>query len=260
VNERLYRSRDDRVIAGVAGGVADYFGIDPSIVRIVWAVLTLFSGGLLFLLYVIMWIVVPEEPYDWTPAYGAPPAAAPQPGGPPPVPAAPAPSAPPTESTAGAPAAAGTPAAVGAAAASADSGLEGSALVPPVAGELAAAPPEAVAGGVPDAAAAAQPAEAWVAPTATAAWAATPPPPPADPRATRRAARAARREERRANRDTSGAVIFGLILVLVGAFFLVQMYVPEIDAGRFWPIVLVVVGIVLLVAAIRPRSGTPPSA
>jgi hypothetical protein len=54
--------------------------------------------------------------------------------------------------------------------------------------------------------------------------------------------------------------VFGLILVLIGAFFLVQMYVPAIDAGRFWPIVLVVLGLVLLVAAVRPRSGPPPVA
>ncbi len=62
MNRRLYRSRDDRMIAGVAGGVAAYFDLDPSIVRIVWAVLALASGGFLLILYGIMWLVVPLEP------------------------------------------------------------------------------------------------------------------------------------------------------------------------------------------------------
>jgi phage shock protein C len=62
VNERLYRSRDDRVIAGVAGGLADAIDVDPSIVRIAWVILTFLSGGLLLVVYVVMAIVVPQEP------------------------------------------------------------------------------------------------------------------------------------------------------------------------------------------------------
>jgi phage shock protein PspC (stress-responsive transcriptional regulator) len=62
VDRRLYRSRDDRMIAGVAGGLAEYVGMDPSIVRILWAVLALASGGFLVILYGIMWLVVPKEP------------------------------------------------------------------------------------------------------------------------------------------------------------------------------------------------------
>src|SRR4051812_15756038 len=60
MDTRLTRSRDDRMIAGVAGGLADYLGIDPSLVRIAWVVLFL-AGGLGLLIYIIMWIVVPEE-------------------------------------------------------------------------------------------------------------------------------------------------------------------------------------------------------
>jgi thiol:disulfide interchange protein len=65
------------------------------------------------------------------------------------------------------------------------------------------------------------------------------------------------RAERRAERGASGAIIFGLILVLVGAFFLVEMYVPSVDAGRLWPGVLVIVGVVLLIGSIRPGPRTP---
>jgi phage shock protein PspC (stress-responsive transcriptional regulator) len=60
--KRLYRSRTDRKIAGVCGGLAEYFNIDPVIVRIV-AVILLLPGGLPGLLpYVILWLVVPEGP------------------------------------------------------------------------------------------------------------------------------------------------------------------------------------------------------
>lgn len=61
MDDRLYRSQDDRVIAGVAGGLAEHWGADPSIVRILWALLAIFTGGLALLVYVIMAIVVPEE-------------------------------------------------------------------------------------------------------------------------------------------------------------------------------------------------------
>ena len=62
MHARLYRSRDDRILAGVAGGVAEYFDLDPSLVRIVWALLV-FAGGFGLLLYIVMAIVVPEEPW-----------------------------------------------------------------------------------------------------------------------------------------------------------------------------------------------------
>jgi len=59
--KRLYRSRDDRMIAGVCGGLAEYFSIDPTIVRLVLLFLTLWGGGG-FLVYVLSWIVIPERP------------------------------------------------------------------------------------------------------------------------------------------------------------------------------------------------------
>ncbi len=63
MKERLYRSRKERVIGGVCGGLAEYFGIDPIIIRIV-AVVLLFGHGVGLLAYIIMWIAVPEEPIE----------------------------------------------------------------------------------------------------------------------------------------------------------------------------------------------------
>ena len=57
------RSRDDRIVAGVAGGMADYFGINPTIVRILW-ILAFLPGGVPGLaLYVLCWLLMPSEPY-----------------------------------------------------------------------------------------------------------------------------------------------------------------------------------------------------
>lgn len=58
--KRLVRSKTDKQIAGVCSGLAQYFGIDPSIVRLIFVVATLFGGpGLI--LYIILAIVLPEE-------------------------------------------------------------------------------------------------------------------------------------------------------------------------------------------------------
>jgi phage shock protein PspC (stress-responsive transcriptional regulator) len=62
MNRRLYRSRTDTVIGGVAAGLADYLNADPALVRIAWAILVVITGGAALVAYVIAWIVVPEEP------------------------------------------------------------------------------------------------------------------------------------------------------------------------------------------------------
>lgn len=61
MRERLYRSRQDRMIFGVAGGFAEWMGLDPAIVRLVWALLIL-AGGVGLVLYVVAAIVIPEAP------------------------------------------------------------------------------------------------------------------------------------------------------------------------------------------------------
>jgi phage shock protein C len=58
---RLYRSRGDRIIGGVCAGLAKYFNIDPTLIRLAFVALAL-MGGHGFLVYLIMLIVVPEEP------------------------------------------------------------------------------------------------------------------------------------------------------------------------------------------------------
>jgi phage shock protein C len=58
---RLMRSRDDRIIGGVCGGLAQYFNVDPVIVRVIMAVIAI-MGGTGILLYLILWAVVPLAP------------------------------------------------------------------------------------------------------------------------------------------------------------------------------------------------------
>lgn len=61
MTKRLYRSRKERMVAGVCGGLAEYFDIDPTIVRLVFVLLAL-AGGPGLVIYIVMAIVVPEEP------------------------------------------------------------------------------------------------------------------------------------------------------------------------------------------------------
>jgi phage shock protein C len=62
-DKKLMRS-EDRMIAGVAGGLANYFDTDPTLVRILFVLLTLLGGGGLgILVYIVLWIVMPE-PFD----------------------------------------------------------------------------------------------------------------------------------------------------------------------------------------------------
>jgi phage shock protein PspC (stress-responsive transcriptional regulator) len=62
---QLTRSQTDKMIAGVAGGMAAYFGLDATLIRVLWAVAGLMGWGLLA--YLILWIVLPKGP-GWTPA------------------------------------------------------------------------------------------------------------------------------------------------------------------------------------------------
>lgn len=60
--KRLYRSRDERMIWGICGGIANYFGVDPTLVRLL-AILTLFFGFAGILVYAILRLVMPLEPF-----------------------------------------------------------------------------------------------------------------------------------------------------------------------------------------------------
>lgn len=173
---RLYRSERDRMLGGVAGGIAEYFDLDPSLVRVAWAVLIIGSGGLFLLLYIVMWFVVPEAP----PGY---------PG-----------SAPWSASAPGTDAGAAEPA--------------------PASGEGAsAAPPSSAPTGSPP-------------PAANDYW-------------------ATRRAERRRRRSGEGGILVGAVLIVIGIWFLAQQYLPWLRVAELWPLVLVLIGVVLLVGALR---------
>jgi len=153
VRKRLYRSRTDRMLAGVAGGMAEYFDLDPSVVRIVWALLVVALGAGI-LLYIVAAIVIPEEPLGV--------------------------------------AAAGDPM-----------------------GGDASGPTSSVTGG------------------------------PAPNVMSGRSGPG--------RRETSGAIVFGVVLVVAGAWFLLRQYIPTLDDRFVWPSVLVVIGIFLIMGAMRRR-------
>lgn len=182
MGDRLYRSRRDRMLAGVAGGLAEMWDADPALVRIIWALLVIFTGGIALLVYIVMAIVVPEEDEVYS-AQPAPPAAGH-----------------PTRST--------------------------------LAGETPGSMPLADTGDTAEAARAAQ-----------------------DARAEARAARRAARAER--GGGMSPGLLFGGFLVLLGVFFLVREYLPQIDFDWFWPLILVLLGLLLVMTAMGrgPRSG-----
>jgi phage shock protein PspC (stress-responsive transcriptional regulator) len=245
VNDRLYRSRDERMFAGVAGGVAERLDLDPSLVRVVWVILMFLSGGLFFLLYIVMAILVPEAPTGgdrwaaWSsgvaaasappPGPGAVPGwSGPTPGGEALVPAAAAAGAAPGSGGTGESEAAGAAAGATAAAEGAAAAAEGAT---PPSGPPDVAPPGSPPPGTPFVPAP---------PPAGPAWGAAPPP--------------YRHREHRGE----GAIIGGIILVLLGAFFLVQSLAPQIDWGPFWPVILVVIGIALVIGSVRPGRGDSP--
>ena len=155
MTDRLYRSPDDRMLAGVAGGLAEMLDIDPSIVRIVWAVLIFLTGGLALLVYIVMAIVVPERPV----------------------------------------------------------GVE------------ARRQGGSDAGGVGAVGGAAGPG--------------TGPSP-------------SRRGRGDRSDATRGALVAGLILIVIGAFFLVRELIPSIDLGFWWPTIAIGLGVVLVVVALMP--------
>ncbi len=196
MRDRLYRSRDDRVLFGVCGGVADWLDLDPSLVRIVFALLVL-TAGIGFLLYIVMAIVVPEEPrHDGLPT---------------------------------------TP--------------EGTPIGGPAAGPLdAAVTPPATGDPAPAAGAYAAAASAPAYPQSS--W--------ASDRQARRDARRAARVAGHTTHDGRGAMIFGAILVLLGAWFLIRRYVPALDGDYLGPLVLIAIGVIVLAGALGRSSDDTP--
>ena len=58
--KKLYRSVSDKKLAGVCGGIAEYFGLDSTLIRVGWAIVSLFGPGVLA--YIICALIIPEKP------------------------------------------------------------------------------------------------------------------------------------------------------------------------------------------------------
>lgn len=70
--KKIYRSKTEKMLSGVCGGIAQYFNIDPTLVRILWVLITLFSASFPgLIIYIVCAILIPEEPdsYDTTGYY-----------------------------------------------------------------------------------------------------------------------------------------------------------------------------------------------
>jgi len=249
--KRLYRSTDDRILAGVASGVADYFDVDPLIVRIIWFISVFFTGTLTFWAYVVMVIVVPTGPDEWQRQ-------------------APSPWAP-----GGAPIGnAGHPPAGGPAGSSTPSGY--AAAYTPPGGDAAAAPsgttPDAnaapsTAGGTGFAAIGTNPDGSPATGPAPASSSTTPPPAapfvagqsewtsgPGDWRWQRRQERWQRRQERWERRGSGGGgLVFGLFLIVLGGLLAWHQLVPDVDLSLAWPIAVIALGVLLVVSSVRLR-------
>ncbi len=164
MSRRLYRSVQDRRIGGVAAGTAEYFDIDPSIARVLWVLLAIFTGGAFLIAYLVMWAVVPEEPWDPDTIVGT--------------------ASVPGQAPSGDAATSGDAAASGAAA--------GASVPPP----------------------------SWTPSSVS-------------------------------HNGPSGRVILGAILILIGGWALAREFIPGFNWGLLWPIGLVVIGVIILLAAVR---------
>ena len=151
MTRRLYRSRTDTMLGGVASGLADYLNTDATLVRVGWVVLAFITNGAGVLAYIAAWVLVPEEPVA-----GATETAEP--------------------------------------------------TTDPVTGEM-------------------------IAPVVSARQ-------PAEARAS----------------DGRAGIVVGIGLVLIGVWFLLREYLPEIDWSLIWPIVIVGIGAVILVTSMRRRG------
>jgi len=59
--QRLYRSKNDRILGGVCAGLGEHLDVDPTVIRLIWAVVTLLSFGTGIIIYILAWIIIPED-------------------------------------------------------------------------------------------------------------------------------------------------------------------------------------------------------
>ena len=62
--KKLYRSRTDKMLAGICGGLGEMFSIDPTLIRLIFALIAVFTLGTAALVYILGWIIIPEVPAD----------------------------------------------------------------------------------------------------------------------------------------------------------------------------------------------------
>ena len=65
MEKKLLRSRNDKVLSGVCGGLAKYLSLDVTILRIVWAIIAVSTGGMGLIAYVLAAVIIPQEPFDY---------------------------------------------------------------------------------------------------------------------------------------------------------------------------------------------------
>ena len=59
--QRLYRSKKERILGGVCAGLSEHLDVDPKVIRLIWAVVTLISFGTGIIVYILAWIIIPED-------------------------------------------------------------------------------------------------------------------------------------------------------------------------------------------------------
>jgi phage shock protein C len=59
--KRLYRSKKDRILGGVCAGLGEHLDVDPTVIRLIWAVVSVLSVGTGIVIYILAWIIIPEE-------------------------------------------------------------------------------------------------------------------------------------------------------------------------------------------------------
>ncbi len=64
MNKKLYRSNDNKIIFGIAGGIGEYLNIDPTVIRVIWIFSTAFLGFSI-LAYILLLFLIPEKPKYW---------------------------------------------------------------------------------------------------------------------------------------------------------------------------------------------------
>jgi phage shock protein PspC (stress-responsive transcriptional regulator) len=169
-SKRLYRSQTDRKFAGVAGGLAEYFVMDPLLIRLAFVIL-FFAGGGGFLIYIVLWIVTPENPVRIQPSMSQP----------------------------------------------------AQDFQPPNPGNPGFAADQST--------------DTSASPKTESPFSASPPVPQA--------------KERK-----KGSLIGGLVLITLGALFLADELIPQVNFGDLWPVILIVIGAGLLVNAVTKRNRT----